>query len=243
MGCQRENPSISSPTGGIQRGLRDQGCGSTTGLSEELAVSFEGSARALARVHYPRPPPATRTRRRSMPYPPESRKPSTEAEVLDGARCYANARLRAEVLHRKRTLAVEAENLAACDFHDASNERFNANLEAGDRAMGFTTPVDPLSGVGGVDGYPTGKAHLAYERHLAARKRLDAECDQADRELEETLEVLLTAASGLVEDTDGPEEHGSDDEGLNLLVGGGATEEAESNDSGDAGVNEVAPAA
>ena len=178
-----------------------------------------------------------------MPYPPEFRKPSTEAEVLDGARCYANACRRAEVLHRKRTLAGEAERLADCDFHDASNERFNANLKAGDRAMGFTTPVDPPSGVGGVDDYPTGKAHLAYERHLAARKRLDAECDQADRELEESLGVLTTAASGLVEDADGSEEHTSDDEGLNLLAGGGVAQEVESNDSGDAGVNEIAPAA
>ena len=132
---------------------------------------------------------------------------------------------------------------ADCDFHDASNERLNANLKAGDRAMGFTTPVDPPSGVGGVDDYPTGKAHLAYERHLAARKRLDAECDQADRELEEALAVLLTAASGLVEDSDGSEEHDSDDESLNLLAEGGATEEAESDDSGEAGVYEVAPAA
>ena len=178
-----------------------------------------------------------------MPYPPEFRKRSTEAEVLDGARCYANACRRAEVLHRKRTLAVEAERLADCDFHDASNERFTANLEAGDRAMGFTAAVDQPSGVGGVDDYPTGKAHLAYERHLAARKRLDAECDQADRELEEALGVLLTAASGLVEDTDGSEEHSSDDEGLNLLVGGGAGQAVESNDSGDDGVNEVVPAA
>ena len=178
-----------------------------------------------------------------MPYPPEPRKPSTEAEVLDGARCYANVRRRAEVLHRKQTLALEAERLADCDFHDASNERFNANLKAGDRAMGFTTPVDPPSGIGGVDDYPTGKAHLVYERHLAARKRLDAECDQADRELEEALGVLLTAASGLAEDTDGSQDHSSDAEGLNLLAGGGVAQEVESNDSGDADVNEVAPAA
>ena len=178
-----------------------------------------------------------------MPYPPESRKPSTEAEVLDGARCYANACRRAEVLHRKRTLAVEAERLADCDFQDASNERFTANLEAGDRAMGFTTPVDPPSEVGGVDDHPTGKALLAYNRHLAARKRLDAECDQADRELEEALAVLLTAASGLVEDADGSEEHGSDDKGFNVLAGGGATQKVESNDSEDADVTEVAPAA
>ena len=178
-----------------------------------------------------------------MPYPPESRKPSTDAEVLDGARCYANARRWSEVLHRKQTLAVEAERLADCDLHDASNERLNANLEAGDRAMGFTMPVDPPSGVGGVDDYPTGKAHLAYERHLAARKRLDAECDQADRELEEALAVLLTAASGLVEDADGSEEHDSDDKGFNVLAGGGATQKVESNDSEDADVTEVAPAA
>ena len=178
-----------------------------------------------------------------MPCPPESRKPPTEAEVLDSARCYADARQRTEVLHRKRTLAVEAERLADCDFHDASNERFTANLEAGDRAMGFTAAVDQPSGVGGVDDYPTGKAHLAYERHLAARKRLDAECDQADRELEEALEVLLTAASGLAEDTDGSQDHSSDAEGLNLLVGSGVAQAVESDDSGDAGVNEVAPAA
>jgi len=117
-----------------------------------------------------------------MPYPPEFRKPSTEAEVLDGARCYANACRRAEVLHRKRTLAVEAE-------------------------------------------------------------RLDAECDQADRELEEALAVLLTAASGLVEDADGSEEHGSDDKGFNVLAGGGVAQKVESNDSEDADVTEVAPAA
>ena len=178
-----------------------------------------------------------------MPYPPESRTPSSEAEVLDGARCYGNARRRAKVLHRERTLAVEAERLAECDWHDACNERFTANLEAGDRAMGFTAAVDQPSGVGGVDDYPTGKAHLAYERHLAARKRLDAECDQADRELEEALEVLLTAASGLAEDTDGSQDHSSDAEGLNLLVGSGVAQAVESNDSGDAGVNEVAPAA
>ena len=178
-----------------------------------------------------------------MPYPPESRKPSTAAEVEAGARSYANARRRAEVLHRKRTLAVEAERLADCDFHDASNERFNANLEAGDRAMGFTTPVDPPSGVGGVDDYPTGKAHLAYERRLAARKRLDAECDQADRELEEARGLLLTTASGLVEDSDGSEENDSDDEGLNLLSRGGVVREVESDGDGAAGVNEVAPAA
>ena len=178
-----------------------------------------------------------------MPYPPVPRKPSTETDVLDGARCYANARRLAEVLHRKRTLAVEAERLADCDFHDASNERFTANLETGDRAMGFTAAVDRPAGVGEVDDYPTGKAHLAYERHLAARKRLDAECDQADRELEEALGVLLAGASGLVADTDGSEEHSSDDEGLNLLVGRGVAQEMESNDSGDAGVDEVAPAA
>jgi len=46
-----------------------------------------------------------------------------------------------------------------------------------------------------------------------------------------------------VEDTDGSEEHSSDDEGLNLLVGRGVAQEMESNDSGDAGVDEVAPAA
>ena len=178
-----------------------------------------------------------------MPCPPESRKPSTEAEVLDSARCYAKARQRAEVLHRKQTLALEAERLADCDFHDASNERFTANLEAGDRAMGFTAAVDGPSGVGGVDDYPTGKSRLAYERHLAARKRLDAECDQADRELEEALGVLLTAASGLVEDADGSEDHSPDNEGFNLLVGGGAGQAVESNDSGTTGTNEAAPAA
>ena len=178
-----------------------------------------------------------------MPCPTESRKPPTEAEVLDSARCYAKDRQRAEVLHRKQTLAVEAERLADCDFHDASNERFTANLEAGDRAMGFTAAVDGPSGVGGVDDYPTGKARLAYERHLAARKRLDAECDQADRELEESLGVLLTAASGLVEDVDGAEDHSPDDEGFNLLVGGGAGKAAESNDSGTTDTNEAAPAA
>ena len=178
-----------------------------------------------------------------MPCPPESRKPSTEAEVLDGARCYADARQRTEVLHRKRTLAVEAERLADCDFHDASNERLTANLKADDRAMGFTAAVDGPSGVGRVDDYPTGKARLAYERHLAARKRLDAECDQADRELEESLGVLLTAASCLVEDVDGSEDHSPDDEGFNLLVGGGAGQAAESNDRGTTGTNEAAPAA
>ena len=176
-----------------------------------------------------------------MPCPPESRKPPPEAEVLDSARCYAEARQRTEVLHRKRTLAVEAERLADCDFHDASNERLTANLEADDRAMGFTAAVDGPSGVGGVDDYPTGKARLAYERHLAARKRLDAECDQADRELEESLGVLLTAASGLMEDVDGSEDHRPDDEGFNLLVGGG--QEVESKDSGAPGFNEAAPAA
>ena len=178
-----------------------------------------------------------------MPCPPESRKPPTEAEVLDGARCYADARQRPEVLHRKRTLAVEAERLADCDFHDVSNERLTANLEADDRAMGFTAAVDGPSGVRGVDDYPTGKARLAYERHLAARRRLDAECDQADRELEESLGVLLTAASCLVEAVDGSEDHSPDDEGFNLLVGGGAGQAAESNDSGATGTNEAAPAA
>ena len=178
-----------------------------------------------------------------MPCPPELRKPPTEAEVLDSARCYADARQRTEVLHRKRTLAVEAERLADCDFHDASNERLTANLEADDRAMGFTAAVDGPSRVGGVDDYPTGKARLAYERHLAARKRLDAECDQADRELEESLGVLLTAASGLVEDADGSEDHSPDNEGFNLLVGGGAGQAVKSNDSGTTGTNEAAPAA
>ena len=178
-----------------------------------------------------------------MPYPPESRKPSTEAEVLDGARGYADACRRAEVLHRKRTLAIEAERLADCDFDDASNEQFAAYLEAGDRSMGFTKAVDRPSEVGGVDDYPTGKARLAYERHLAARKRLDAECDQADRELEEARGALLTAVSGLAEDTDGSEDHSTDDEGFNLLVGGGAGQAAESNDSGTTGTNEAAPAA
>ena len=46
-----------------------------------------------------------------------------------------------------------------------------------------------------------------------------------------------------MEDADGSEEHGSDDKGFNVLAGGGATQEVESNDSGDADVNEVAPAA
>ena len=178
-----------------------------------------------------------------MPYPPESRKPSTEAEVLDGARCYADACRRAEGLHGKRTLAIEAERLADCDFNDASNEQFAAYLEAGDRSMGFTKAVDRPSKVGGVDDYPTGKALLDHNRQSAARKRLDAECDQADRELEEANAVLLTAASGLVEDVDGSEEHGSGDKGFNVLAGGGVAQEVESNDSGAAGVNEVAPAA
>ena len=178
-----------------------------------------------------------------MQDPPKPRKPSTYAEVLDGARCYADACRRAEVLHRKRTLAIEAERLADCDFDDASNEQFAAYLEAGDRSMGFTKAVDRPSEVGGVDDYPTGKARLAYERHLAARKRLDAECDQADRELEESLGVLLTAASGLVEDADGSEDHSPDNEGFNLLVGGGAGQAAESDDSGATGTNEAAPAA
>jgi len=156
-----------------------------------------------------------------MPYLPEFRKPSTEAEVLDGARCYANACRRAEVLHRKRTLAVEAERLADCDFDDTSNEQFAAYLEAGDRSMGFTKAVDRPSKVGGVDDYPTGKALLDHNRQSAARKRLDAECDQADRELEEANAVLLTAALGLVEDVDGSEEHGSGDKGFTVLAGGG----------------------
>jgi len=55
--------------------------------------------------------------------------------------------------------------------------------------------------------------------------------------------VLLTAASNLVEDTDGSEEYNSDDEGFNLLAGGGVAQEVESNASGTADVNEVAPAA
>jgi len=156
-----------------------------------------------------------------MTYLPEFRKPSTEAEVLDDARCYANACRRAEVLHGKRTLAVEAERLADCDFDDASNEQFAAYLEAGDRSMGFTKAVDRPSEVGGVDDYPTGKALLDHNRQSAARKRLDAECDQADRELEEAKAVLLTAASGLVEDVDGSEEHGSGDKGFTVLAGGG----------------------
>ena len=156
-----------------------------------------------------------------MPYLPEFRKPSTEAEVLNGARCYANACRRAEVLHQKRTLAVEAERLADCDFNDASNEQFAAYLEAGDRSMGFTKAVDRPSKVGGVDDYPTGKALLDHNRQSAARKRLDVECDQADRELEEANAVLLTAALGLVEDVDGSEEHGSGDKGFTVLAGGG----------------------
>ena len=44
-------------------------------------------------------------------------------------------------------------------------------------------------------------------------------------------------------DADGSEEHDSDDKGFNVLAGGGVAQEEESNDSGDAGVNEIAPAA
>ena len=72
---------------------------------------------------------------------------------------------------------------------------------------------------------------------------MDAECDQADRELEEALGVLLTAASGLVEDSDGSEENDSDDEGLNLLTRGRVAKEVESDGDEAAAVNEVAPAA
>jgi len=46
-----------------------------------------------------------------------------------------------------------------------------------------------------------------------------------------------------VEDADGSEEHTSDDEGLNLLAGGGGAKEMESSGSGDAGGSEIAPAA
>jgi len=42
---------------------------------------------------------------------------------------------------------------------------------------------------------------------------------------------------------DRSEDHRPDDEGFNLLVGGGAGQAVESNDSGATGTNEAAPAA
>ena len=139
-----------------------------------------------------------------------------DAEVLERARCYAIARRRASRLERDRVLASEEERLADCDYHRAFNDRLVDNLAADDRTMGFTGTTGVPSGDGPLD-RETGAAWHGFQVLVEARSRLDVLCEQANRQVQEAQEALMSAATALAADS----EEGDRDEGFDLVVGGG----------------------
>ncbi len=155
-----------------------------------------------------------------IPDTPEITSAPAFDELVARARDYDEARQRATGVHRDRTLAIDEERLADCDYHEASNDRFAANLTADDRTMGFTGTTEAPR----IDGEPvdqkTGWANHRYQGLLVDRKRLDVLCDRADRELDEAHGALLAATEGLMPEVG--EGDGSDRvEGFDLVVGGG----------------------
>ena len=145
---------------------------------------------------------------------------SPEAKVLELARCYAAVSQKARWLARDRVLAGEVEKLAECDYHRASNDRLANNLVADDRTMGFTGMTGVTSGDGPLD-RETGAAWHGFQVLVEARSRLDVLCEQANRQVEEAQEALISATAALVVDSEEGECDGAHDEGFDLLVGGG----------------------
>ncbi len=145
---------------------------------------------------------------------------TSDAEVLERARCYAIARQRASRLERDRVLASEEERLADCDYHRAFNDRLVDNLAADDRTMGFTGTTGVPSGDGPLD-RETGAAWHGFQVLVEARSRLDVLCEQANRQVQEAQEALMSAAAALVVESEAGERDGGHDEGFDLLVGGG----------------------
>ena len=145
---------------------------------------------------------------------------ASDAEVLECARCYAIARQKASRLERDRVLASEEERLAECDYHRAFNDRLVDNLAADDRTIGFTGTTGVSSGDGPLD-RETGAAWHALQVLVEARSRLDVLCEQANRQVQEAQEALMSATAALVVGFEEGERDGGHDEGFDLLVGGG----------------------
>ena len=145
---------------------------------------------------------------------------SPEAKVLELSRRYAAVSQKARWLERDRVLAGEEEKLAECDYHRASNDRLANNLVADDRTMGFTGMTGVTSGDGPLD-RETGAAWHGFQVLVEARSRLDVLCEQANRQVEEAQEALMSATAALVVDSEEGECDGAHDEGFDLLVGGG----------------------
>ena len=143
-----------------------------------------------------------------------------DAEVLGRARCYAIARQKASRLERDRVLASEEERLADCDYHRASNDRLVDNLAADDRTMGFTGTTGVSSSDGPLD-RATGAAWHRFQVLVEARSRLDVLCEQANRQVQEAQEALMSATAALVAESEEGERDGGHDEGFDLLDGGG----------------------
>jgi len=155
-----------------------------------------------------------------------------EAVVLKRARHYALSRQEAEQLCRDRVLATEAERLAECDLHAASNDRFAGNLEADGRTVGFTGTTGTPSVDGPLD-RETGAASHRYQVLLEARERLDVLCDRAIRQADEAHEALISGAMALAVDAEEGENDCSDDEDFDLLAGGGVDPKAATYEPGD----------
>ena len=139
-----------------------------------------------------------------------------EAKVLERARRYALVSQKARWLERDRVLVSEEERLAECDYHRASNDRLADNLVADDRTMGFTGTTRVTPGDGPLD-HETGVAWHGFQVLVEARSRLDVLCEQANRQVQEAQEALMSAATALAADS----EEGDRDEGFDLVVGGG----------------------
>ena len=151
-----------------------------------------------------------------------------ERVVVDRARCYEEARREAERLHRDRILAGEEERLAECEAHAEANHRIATVRERDDLTMGFT-------GTGGApsDGDRpdprSGRSHLRHQGLVVERKRLEALCDRADRQMEEAHGALLAAAGALVSAEAAEESDGEGPEaGFDVLRGEGEDAEVRS---------------
>ena len=163
---------------------------------------------------------------------------TSDAEVLERARCYAIARQRASRLERDRVLASEEERLADCDYHRASNDRLVDNLAADDRTMGFTGTTGVSSGDGPLD-RETGAAWHRFQVLVEVRNRLDVLCEQANRQVQEAQEALMSATADLAVDSEEGDYDGGRDEGFDLLVCEG-TEVAVSDEADAEGVTSAA---
>jgi len=159
-----------------------------------------------------------------MPRTPETQTtadaPVAEEMVVDHARRYGEARRLAEQLHHEKVLTAEEERLAECDAHAEANERLADGRERDDRTMGFTGTAAAPSGEDAPDPR-TGRAYLHHQGLVVDRKRLEARLDRAEREMDEALGALLSAATGLAPATVEGGDDVAQEEGFDLLPGGG----------------------